>query len=115
MNDKYSAAGTTAADKLTLPNLTKREANEMDSNKSQEDDLRKAKAFKFGQVDQKLLMSRLYSTPFNKPTSNQQFVLDMASTSIHKPRIKRLENPLPQAEPVVRLKHLTILFFNRQF
>jgi hypothetical protein len=30
------------------------------------------KAFKFGQVDQKMLMSRLYSTPFKKENSPQQ-------------------------------------------
>ena len=105
MNDKYSAAGISAAEplKLTLPNLGKREAGAMDSNRSQEEDLRRSKAFKFGQVDQKMLISRLYSTPFSKPTSNQQYVLDMGATSIHKPRIKRLEEPPPPAEPVVRL------------
>jgi hypothetical protein len=59
------------------------------------------RAFKFGQVDQKLLMSRLYSTPFKKATSNQQFALEMGATSVHKPRIKKLESPPPHAEPIV--------------
>lgn len=66
-----------------------------------EDNERKPKAFKFGQVDQSLLMSRLYSTPFKKPNSNQQFVLDMSMTSVQKPHIKKLEKPPPAPEPIV--------------
>ncbi|RMZ97437.1 dynein heavy chain axonemal, partial [Brachionus plicatilis] len=67
---------------------------------------RKPKAFKFGQVDQNLLMSRLYSTPFKKPNSNQQYVLDMSMTSVQKPHIKKLEQAPPAPEPIQRLfKH----------
>ena len=59
------------------------------------------KAFKFGQVDQKMLMSRLYSTPFKKENSPQQYALEMGGTSVHKPRIKKIEQLPPQAEPIV--------------
>ena len=72
------------------------------------------KAFKFGQVDHKMLMSRLYSTPFQKTTTNQQYALDMGSTSVHKPRIKKLSGPPPMAEPIVRqmffLMTMTLIF-----
>ena len=64
----------------------------------------KPMAFKFGQVDQKLLLSRLYSTPFNKASSHQKYVLDMGTTSLNKPHIKLLEKAPPQAEPVVSCK-----------
>jgi hypothetical protein len=70
-------------------------------NKANSDKL--PKAFKFGQVDQNLLMSRLYSTPFKQPmpSTAQQFSLDMSMTSMHKPRIKKLETPPPHPEPIV--------------
>ena len=60
------------------------------------------RAFKFGQVDQKLLVSRLYSTPFNKASSHQKYVLDMGTTTLNKPHIRKLEKPPQQPEPVVR-------------
>lgn len=69
------------------------------------------KAFKFGQVDQTQLLSRLYSTPLKKATSNQQYVLEMGATSVHKPRIKKLETPPPHAEPIVQIQFLFLLFF----
>ena len=56
---------------------------------------------KFGQVDQSALMSRLYSTPFNKASTNQRYVLDMGMTNIQKPRIKKIESAPIAAEPVV--------------
>jgi len=62
------------------------------------------KAFKFGQVDQKMLMSRLYSTPFKKENSPQQYALEMGGTSVHKPHIKRLDKPPPPPEPIVMLR-----------
>ena len=64
----------------------------------------KPKAFKFGQVDQKKLLSRLYSTPFQKPmaTGNQEFVLDMSASRINNPRLRKLELPPKPAEPIVR-------------
>ena len=61
------------------------------------------KAFKFGQVDQKMLMSRLYSTPFKKENSPQQYALEMGGTSVHKPHIKRLDKPPPPPEPIVNI------------
>ena len=66
------------------------------------------KAFKFGQVDQKMLMSRLYSTPFKKDNSPQQYALEMGGTSVHKPKIKKIENPPPQAEPIVSLRFFLV-------
>ena len=63
------------------------------------------KAFKFGQVDQKMLMSRLYSTPFKKENSPQQYALEMGGTSVHKPKIKKIEQPPPPAEPIVRISY----------
>ena len=96
MNNKASnGAFATPTDfpKLSLPSINKQDVA---------DETRKyPKAFKFGQVDHNMLMSRLYSTPFNKATSNQQYALDMSATSIHKPRIKKLDNPPPAPEPVV--------------
>ena len=115
MNNKYSAVTATAEPpKLSLPSINNNHVNNSSSREhsagglaelvaSQEgqNDMRRPRAFKFGQVDQKMLMSRLYSTPLNKPSSHQQYVLDMGATSIHKPRIRRVENPPPLAEPVV--------------
>lgn len=71
------------------------------------------RAFKFGQVDQNLLMSRLYSTPFKLPAAapNQQYTLDMTMTSIHKPRIKKIEQPAPHPEPIVMKTKTYLLFF----
>lgn len=65
------------------------------------------KAFKFGQVDQNMLISRLYSTPLNKqqyeaPTK-QHYMLDMSMTSLQKPRLKKLEAPAANPEPIVRV------------
>ncbi|CAF0752073.1 unnamed protein product [Brachionus calyciflorus] len=96
MSDKLSAAGLAAAE---LPN------NRLEPLNFDQNDKR-PKAFKFGQVDQNLLMSRLYSTPFNKAHSNQQYVLDMSMTSVQKPHIKKLEKPPAPPEPIQRLfKH----------
>ena len=66
----------------------------------------KPRAFKFGQVDPKQLLSRLYSTPFQKPvgTGQQEYVLDMTASKINKPRIRKLELPPKPAEPVVCFK-----------
>jgi hypothetical protein len=63
-------------------------------------------AFKFGQVDQKKLLSRLYSTPFQKVASNKQdYVLEMypGQVGINKPRIRKLETPPKPVEPVQTL------------
>jgi hypothetical protein len=69
------------------------------SNASELDDKR-PRAFKFGHVDQNLLMSRLYSTPLKKEaTQAQKFALD--NTSYQKPVIRKLEAPLPKPEPIV--------------
>ena len=70
-----------------------------------EDDRPSPKAFKFGHVDQKMLISRLYSTPFEKaaPKNEQEYVLDMnhGVMGLNKPRFRKL-NPLTKAaEPVV--------------
>lgn len=90
---------------------TKLESLNLD-NSARSDDSKRPKAFKFGQVDQNMLMSRLYSTPFKKPNSQQKFMLDMSMTSIHKPHIKKLDNPPPQPEPLVKfLKKIPFLFF----
>ena len=78
-------------------------ASSINNDDNEESNKRPIKAFKFGQVDHSMLMSRLYSTPFNKTTTNQQYALEMGATSIHKPRIKKLENPPPPPEPVVSL------------
>ena len=62
------------------------------------------KAFKFGQVDHNMLMSRLYSTPLNNQpiqSNGQKYMLDMSMTSMQKPRIKKLEAPPPHPEPIV--------------
>lgn len=92
---------------FTLPGIVKSTS----SIAQNEDELNPPrKSFKFGQVDQSVLMSRLYSTPFNKASTNQRYVLDMGSTSIHKPRIKKLESPAAAAEPVVSC-HAFIAFF----
>ena len=79
-------------------------ASQTDENQN-DNNITKAKAFKFGQVDQKKLLSRLYSTPFQKPqgTGGQEYVLDMTSSKMNKPRLRKLEIPPTQAEPVVRV------------
>ena len=74
------------------------------------------KAFKFGQVDHNLLMSRLYSTPLNKQSAQQssaaqQYMLDMSMTSMQKPRIKKLDAPPPNPEPIVGLIQELKYFF----
>jgi hypothetical protein len=78
--------------------------NTSNPNNNDSNDKLKPKAFKFGQVDSKQLLSRLYSTPFQKPmaTGEQEYVLDMSSSKINKPRIRKLEAPPRAAEPVVR-------------
>lgn len=110
MNHKASnGAGHVSTDyppKLSLPNINTN-ANKATLNADDMDQMsvdgssRPAKGFKFGQVDHQMLMSRLYSTPFNKTTTNQQYALEMGNTSIHKPRIKKLEQSAPPPEPVV--------------
>lgn len=68
------------------------------------EDNKKPKAFKFGQVDQNLLMSRLYSTPLKQEShKNQKYMLDMSATNFQKPLVRKLEPPLPKPEPVVSL------------
>ena len=106
MNHKASNGAGISADyppKLSLPNIINNNnnnninrANANDSADSSFMDSTQTgnKAFKFGQVDHNMLMSRLYSTPFNKTTTNQQYALEMGTTSIHKPRIKKLEQPV---------------------
>lgn len=66
----------------------------------------KPKAHKFGQVDSKKLLSRLYSTPFQNPVpaGEQMYVLDMSGKSVNKPRIRKLEALPKPVEPVVRFK-----------
>lgn len=86
---------------FTLPGIVKSTSSIA---QNEEEQTPPRKSFKFGQVDQGMLMSRLYSTPFNKASTNQRYVLDMGSTSMHKPRIKKLENPAAAAEPVVSPK-----------
>jgi hypothetical protein len=110
--DQKSAAFS-VADKQTI----NKESDSADSSGiiSSADDLKLPKAFKFGQVDRKLLMSRLYSTPYNKATTNQKYVLDMGATSVHKPHIKKLENPPPPPEPIVINRFLIISFFDFNF
>jgi hypothetical protein len=61
----------------------------------------KPRAFKFGQVDQNLLMSRLYSTPLKKESSSQKYMLDMCGTSFQKPVLRKLDAPPPKPEPIV--------------
>jgi hypothetical protein len=62
------------------------------------------KAFKFGQVDQNMLLSRLYSTPLKPIHSHrQQYSIDMSRTALNKPRLKKLEPTAPVAEPVVSI------------
>ena len=124
MNHKASNGAGISADyptqKLSLPNIpnNNNRANANDSADSSFMDTTQTdgfanrmpnKSFKFGQVDHNMLMSRLYSTPFNKTTTNQQYALEMATTSIHKPRIKKLEQPPPPPEPVVCV--LSFFFF----
>ena len=100
MNNK--AAGVLADfPKLILPDIGNKDPTGAPASNLSEDELRRPKAFKFGQVDQNMLLSRLYSTPFNKASSNQKFMLDMGTTSIQKPRIKKIESPTVMAEPVV--------------
>ena len=83
---------------------------ESSTNKSQQQQQQQQlpKAFKFGQVDHNLLMSRLYSTPLQpiQASSQQQYTLDMSMTSMHKPRIKKLEAPPPNPEPIVSPSNL---------
>jgi hypothetical protein len=105
MNHKASNGASTDLPKLSLPNINNKQlSNEsttfMDATNNQDGENRR-KGFKFGQVDHNMLITRLYSTPFNKTTTNQQYVLDMGATSIHKPRIKKLDNPPTPPEPVV--------------
>jgi hypothetical protein len=104
----HKSASFSVADKQIISKESD-SVNSSDINSSA-DDLKLPKAFKFGQVDRKLLMSRLYSTPFNKATTNQKYVLDMGATSVHKPHIKKLENPPPPPEPIVMNVSLIILF-----
>ncbi len=105
MNNNKAAGVLADYPKLVLPDIgsNKDPTGASISNQS-EDESRRPKAFKFGQVDQNMLLSRLYSTPFNKASSNQKFMLDMGTTSIQKPRIKTIESPTIMAEPVVSLK-----------
>ena len=94
---------------FTLPGIVKPEL----SNLHKDDDQPATRRSKFGQVDQTALMSRLISTPFNKASTNQRYVLDMGMTSIQKPRIKKIESPAPAAEPVVSgytFSHFTFYF-----
>lgn len=84
---------------FTLPGIVPKELSGVE--KTDEQAQQPVRKFKFGQVDQAALMSRLVSTPFNKATTNQRYVLDMGTTSLQKPRIKKLEDPSAQAEPVV--------------
>lgn len=94
---------------FSLPGIVKPELSNVQKDDPNSEQVRPRKSFKFGQVDQSALMSRLVSTPFNKATTNQRYVLDMGATSIHKPRIKKLEAPAASAEPVHRL------FSHRQY
>ena len=94
MDSKYSA-GMAADPQKKFSN------NDVLKNETEDENKQKPKAFKFGQVDQKLLMSRLYSTPYKKSSSSQQYALEMGATSVHKPHIKKLETPPPNAEPIV--------------
>ena len=94
MDSKYSA-GTAADSQKKFSN------NELLNNDVENENKQQPKAFKFGQVDQKLLMSRLYSTPYKKSSSSQQYALEMGATSVHKPHLKKLETPPPNAEPIV--------------
>lgn len=84
---------------FTLPGIVKSELSNVGQNKDDADP--PTRRSKFGQVDQTALMSRLISTPFNKASTNQRYVLDMGMTSIQKPRIKKIESPSSNAEPVV--------------
>ena len=84
---------------FTLPGIVQKELSSVE--KVDEQPQQAVRKFKFGQVDQMALMSRLVSTPFNKASTNQRYVLDMGTTSLQKPRIKKLEDSAAQAEPVV--------------
>ncbi len=86
---------------FTLPGIVQKELSGVE--KTDEQSNQAVRKFKFGQVDQTALMSRLVSTPFNKVSTNQKYVLDMGMTSLQKPRIKKLEDPTAPAEPVVSL------------
>jgi hypothetical protein len=92
MNNKVGVADYS---KLTLPDIVNKDATLSSSNVPEK------RSVKFGQVDQNMLMSRLYSTPFNKATSNQKYMLDMGATSIQKPRIKKIETQTVMPEPIV--------------
>ena len=70
------------------------------------------KAYKFGQVDQNLLISRLYSTPLKPENSHQKYMLDMGATNFQKPLVRKLEPSLPKPEPIVNFQNY-ILFFHR--
>ena len=94
---------------FSLPGIVKPELSTL----HKDDDQPATRRSKFGQVDQTALMSRLISTPFNKASTNQRYVLDMGMTSIQKPRIKKIESPAPAAEPVVSgytFSHFTFYF-----
>lgn len=95
---------------FTLPGIVQKEL----SGVQKEDEMSQRKSFKFGQVDQSMLMSRLYSTPFNKVSTNQRYVLDMGTTSLHKPRIKKIETESIQAEPVVS-KNIILFYLPSRF
>ena len=117
MNNNHSAGLSAESGKLVLPPIN-RNNNSAGNDRSvpnlleeiepmvegDEEDLssQRPRAFKFGQVDQKLLVSRLYSTPFNKASSHQKYVLDMGTTTLNKPHIRKLEQPPAPLEPVVR-------------
>lgn len=85
---------------FTLPGIVKSELSNVGQNNKDDSDPPTRRS-KFGQVDQTALMSRLISTPFNKASTNQRYVLDMGMTSIQKPRIKKIEGATSNAEPVV--------------
>jgi hypothetical protein len=93
-------------------NLALLAASQNDENQN-DNNITKAKAFKFGQVDKKKLLSRLISTPFQKPqgTGDQEYVLDMTSSKMNKPRLRKLELPPKQAEPVVCVIIFNFLHF----
>ena len=115
MNRNHSAGLSAESNKLvlppinasnsdrTVPNLLEQiEPMLVDEDDNGRDGSQRPRAFKFGQVDQKLLVSRLYSTPFNKASSHQKYVLDMGTTTLNKPHIRKLEKPPQPPEPVVR-------------
>ena len=116
MNNHFAAAGLAAETQKSSQFASSLNDNEESENRTHAATASSSikpgmlpKAFKFGQVDQKMLMSRLYSTPFKKDNSPQQYALEMGGTSVHKPRIKKIEQPPPHPEPIVNTSLLISL------